>query len=376
MLGAAAAATVCRSAWTVRKSRTVVPLRDEQPSWALPPSVTVVVPARNEAEVLHDCLAALRAQTYAEQDRAQLRVIVVDDGSTDATGAIAREHAEADARVTVERSAGPPAGWAGKVHAMYQGVEAAGEPAAGEWLLFVDADTVLAPDVLSRLLVTAEAADADLVSVPGAPPEHGRSAAWSLLVPPGLQLIGENAAPDGRGRRAFAIGHCLLVRRSHYEKIGGWAALASMRNEDVAIATAVRDHGGRTRVVNGLGGVTTSGMDPFRQGWASFRKSFVAGTGSSVPALAGIGVGQIALSVAAPAATFAGVRGGHRVVAAAGVAGWLAQAAAHRHTARLMHTDTKVAPLAPFTGSLFGFVMFDGAARLLLGKTQWKGRAC
>ena len=52
-------------------------------------------------------------------------------------------------------------------------------------------------------------------------------------MPPGLQMIGENAAPDGRGRKAFAIGHCILLRRSHYEKIGGWASLASMRNEDV-----------------------------------------------------------------------------------------------------------------------------------------------
>lgn len=360
----------------MRKSRTVAPLADERPSWTLPPSVSVIVPARNEAAVLGDCLTALSAQTYAERDRSLLRIVVVDDASTDGTGTVAGGHATVDERLTVVRSEGPPPGWSGKVHAMHAGVRAAGEPAAGDWLLFVDADTVLAPDVLSRLLVTAEALDADLVSVPGAPPSGGGSATWPLLIPPGLQLIGENAAPDGLGRKAFAIGHCLLVRRSHYEKVGGWAALASMRNEDVAIATAVRDNGGRTRVVNGLRRVTTSGMDPFRQGWSSFRKSFVAGTGASIPILVGVGMGQLALSVAAPAAAAAGLRYGRGALFATGVVSWLAQAAAHRHTARLMHADSKVAPLAPLTGSLFALVMFDGAARLLLGRSQWKGRNC
>lgn len=339
-----------------------------------PPTVTIVVPARDESAVLDDCLRGIRSQTYAPQGDSALRAVVVDDGSTDGTGDIARAHAARDQRLSVHRVDGPPPGWSGKVHAMHAGVEAAGSPEAGEWLLFVDADTVLAPDLLARLLATAEAADADLVSTPGGPPAD-HSAAWPLLMPSGLEMIGENAAPDGRGRKAFAIGHCILVRRSHYEKIGGWSALAALRNEDVAIATAVRDHGGVTRVVDGLDHVTTSGMDPFSQGWSSFRKSFVAGTGGSVPILAGGGLGQIALSLAAPTALATGLRKRKPVLAAVGAAGWLAQGAGHWHTAKLMRANRSVSALAPFTGALFGGVLLDGAARVLRGKTAWKGRS-
>ncbi|RCW43720.1 glycosyl transferase family 2 [Halopolyspora algeriensis] len=383
MLGAAVLGSVYRSVRTIRKARTILPLHEAPSTTVLPPTVTVVVPARNEEAVLDECLRGLRSQTYASRGGGSaepsghdptLRIMVVDDGSTDATGDIARAHAEADPRVRVVRSEGPPPGWSGKVHAMHVGVEAAGQPEPGEWLLFVDADTVLAPELLSRLLETAERADADLVSTPGGPPaEH--SASWPVLMPAGLQMIGENADPAGRGRKAFAIGHCILLRRSHYEKVGGWSALASRRNEDVAIATSVRDHGGTTRIIDGLDHVTTSGMDPFGQGWVSFRKSFVAGTQGSLPVLLGGGLGQVALSLSAPAAALAGVRHRRPLLVAVGLAGWAAQGAAHTRTARVMRAGTSLAPLAPFTNALFGGVLLDGAVQVLRRATEWKGRS-
>jgi hypothetical protein len=358
---------------TLSKARTVVPLGEVPASPVQPPAVTVVVPARNEAAVLDDCLRGICEQTYGAQPDVTLRVVVVDDGSDDGTGDIARAHAEQDTRVRVVRSEGPPPGWCGKVHAMHVGVEAAGEPEAGEWLLFVDADTVLGPELLTRLLAAAVSVDADLVSTPGGPPV-GKSWAWPLLMPPGLQMISENAHPAGRGHKAFAIGHCLLLRRSHYDKIGGWTSLASRRNEDVAIATAVRDQGGITRTVDGLDHATTSGMDPFSRGWASFRKSFVAGTGGSVPVLLGGGVGQIALSLAAPTAVVLGWRERRPALVAIGAVGWAAQSAAHVSTASFMRANPHLAVLAPFTGALFGGVLLDGAMKVLRGTTTWKGR--
>ncbi|WP_249124240.1 glycosyltransferase [Saccharopolyspora erythraea] len=369
VMALAVAGSVYRSARTVARTRAVVPLAPAASDTPLPPPVTIVVPARDEAGVLHECLKGLRAQTHP----GTLRIVLVDDGSTDGTGDIGRAHAAVDPRVRVVRVEGPPPGWAGKVHAMHVGIERAGAADAGEWLLFVDADTVLEPELLGRLIATAESVDADLVSTPGGPPA-GHSASWPLLMPAGLQMIGENASPDGRGRKAFAIGHCLALRRSYYEKIGGWRALASMRNEDVAIATAVRDHGGTTRLVDGVDHVTTSGMDPFVQGWASFRKSFVAGAGGSAPVLLAGGLGQIALSLAPPVATLAGLRGRHPALAAVGLAGWAAQGVAHARTAKLMRADSRVAPLAPLTGALFGGVLLDGAARVVRGTVRWKGR--
>ncbi|MEV4645689.1 glycosyltransferase family 2 protein [Saccharopolyspora sp. NPDC049357] len=356
----------------MRQTRAIASLREPRSGEVAPPKVTVVVPARNEAAVLADCLNSIVSQTHGTQHEALLRVLVVDDGSTDGTGEIAREFARRDPRVVPVRVDSPPPGWGGKVHAMHVGVEAAGPPEAGEWLLFLDADTVAAPDLLSRLLATADAIEADLVSTPGGPPA-ARSATWPLLMPPGLQLIGENASPDGRGRKAFAIGHCILVRRSHYEKVGGWAAFAAIRNEDVAIATAVRDHGGTTRTVDGLDHLRTSGMDPFEQGWASFRKSFVAGTKGSAPVLAAIGLGQIAMSLAAPLSVLVG-RGRRPVLTALGLVGCAAQGAAHAGTARIMRANPELAPLAPISGALFGVLLLDGAVRAHQGRDQWKGR--
>ncbi|RRO13249.1 glycosyltransferase [Saccharopolyspora rhizosphaerae] len=361
-----------RSARTIRQTRAVAALRDPRSGAVAPPKVTVVVPARDEADVLTDCLNSILLQTHGTEDGASLRVVVVDDGSTDGTGEIAREFARRDPRVVPIRVDSPPPGWGGKVHAMHVGVEAAAPPEAGEWLWFLDADTVAAPDLLSRLLATADAIEADLVSTPGGPPPRS-SATWPLLMPPGLQLIGENASPDGRGRKAFAIGHCILVRRSHYEKVGGWAAFAAIRNEDVAIATAVRDHGGTTRTVDGLGHLRTTGMDPFGQGWASFRKSFVAGTRGSAPLLAAIGLGQIAMSVAAPLSVLVGRRRRPKLTAL-GLLGCAAQSAAHAKTAEFMRARPELAPLAPISGTLFGVLLLDGAVRALRGRDQWKGR--
>ncbi|MFC7341408.1 glycosyltransferase [Saccharopolyspora griseoalba] len=373
VLGAAAAGVLVRSVRTIRQTRAIVDLREPQPAALAPPKVTVVVPARDEADVLGDCLRSITAQTHGTQGEELLRVVVVDDGSTDGTGRIAREAAAGDPRVKIVRVDGPPPGWGGKVHAMHIGVEASGPPEAGEWLLFLDADTVAGPELVSRLLATAESVDADLVSTPGGPPP-GRSASWPLLMPPGLQLIGENAAPDGKGAKAFAIGHCILVRRSHYEKIGGWTSFAAIRNEDVAIATAVRDHGGTTRTVDGLDHLSTSGMDPFRAGWASFRKSFVAGTKGSAPVLASIGLGQLAASLGAPLAVAAGGRK-RPLLTAIGLLGWAAQTTAHARTARFMRANPELAPLAPVTGSLFGVLLLDGAVRAWRGRDQWKGRS-
>ena len=153
MLGAAAAGVLVRSARTIKQTRAIVDLREPRPATLAPPKVTVVVPARNESAVLGDCLRSIIAQTHGEHAEELLRVVAVDDGSTDGTGRVAQQIAAADARVKTVRIDGPPPGWGGKVHAMHIGVEASGPPEAGEWLLFLDADPIAEPELISRLLV-------------------------------------------------------------------------------------------------------------------------------------------------------------------------------------------------------------------------------
>ncbi len=365
-----AVGSLARTYHTCSAARRMPPLSEPVHSAQLvpPPPVTVVVPARNEVPVLDYCLRGLR-----EQDHGPLRVVVVDDESTDATAELAARHAREDPRITVTSTGGPPPGWTGKTHAMHVGVQAAGAGEPGEWLLFLDADTEPAPQLVTRLLATAVELDSDLVSTPGGPPAHP-SLVWPLLMPPGTQLICENAAPDGRGGKAFAIGHCILVRRTYFDKVGGWAPLAEVGNEDIALATAVRDAGGRTRTVRSVDTLTSHGMDPFGRGWASFRKSFSVGTGGNVPLLAAAGVAHIAFGVTPPAALVTGWRARRRWLAAAGAVAWGAQGLAHARAAQAMGAPARSAPIAPLAWSLIGGLFLDAARQVRRGAMRWKDR--
>ena len=118
------------------------------------PDVTIVVPARDEAETIGRCLRSLLGQVYG----GRLRIILVNDGSTDGTGAFAAEIG--DARLTVVSGAPRPAGWSGKLWALSQGVAMAD----GALLLLCDADIVHAPAHVATLVAKLEGDRLDMVS--------------------------------------------------------------------------------------------------------------------------------------------------------------------------------------------------------------------
>ena len=127
------------------------------------PAVDVVIPARDEADILPETLTTLLSQDYP----GRLRVLLVDDHSTDGTGTVANNLAEnisAVNKLTVVRSANRPAGWTGKLWALQQGVAASAENGA-PLLLFTDADIAHPPDSVRRLVAQALAGDYDLVSL-------------------------------------------------------------------------------------------------------------------------------------------------------------------------------------------------------------------
>jgi glycosyltransferase involved in cell wall biosynthesis len=162
---------------------------------APPVDVRVVVPARDEAGVVAGCVASLLPQAG--------EVVVVDDGSSDGTGGIA-----AAAGATVVRLDGdPPPGWLGKPRACLAGAEGA----TTEWLAFVDADVVLAPSALATMAAATRSTSTSIVGG-----LECRSFWERLLLPElGLALTQEGFPPG------FASGQCFLVRRDHYEAVGG-----------------------------------------------------------------------------------------------------------------------------------------------------------
>ncbi len=204
------------------------------PADAVP--VDIVVPARDEAESIERSLRSLLNQAYA----GPLRVILVDDESSDGTGELARTID--DPRLTVLSGAPRPAGWTGKLWAASQGVAHATAP----FVLLADADIVHDPRHLATLVAQAERRHLDLVSEM----VFLNCASWAerALVPAFVfffQLLYPfQRVNDPTDRTAAAAGGTVLVRRTALDRIGGLAAIRGALIDDVALAHAVK-RGGR-----------------------------------------------------------------------------------------------------------------------------------
>jgi hypothetical protein len=233
------------------------------------PTVSVVVPARDEEARLPRLLAGLAA---AEPPPAE--VIVVDDGSTDATAVLAQR-----AGATV-LAAEPPAGWTGKAWACQRGAEAA----VGQVLVFLDADIEPAPDAVG--LLASAAAAGDLVSVQ---PRHRVERWYERLSagPAAISVLGAGIGPPPRvrwWRRPMAFGPAIAVRRDVYERAGGHAAARTAVAEDLALARAADRAGVAVRSFAGddrLGyRMYPEGAGSLVEGWS---KNLAAGAGATPP---------------------------------------------------------------------------------------------
>ncbi|MBE3567538.1 MAG: glycosyltransferase [Thermogemmatispora sp.] len=242
---------------------------DEAPLPEPPPHVSIILPVRNEEAHIDDCLASLLAQDYPD-----FEVVVIDDGSTDATPARLAEWGQRDPRLHVYRIEELPAGWAGKAHALHTGVMLT----QGEWLLFTDADTRHAPQTLRRAVAHAIAHHLDLLTLftdtrlPGA--------AARLLTAIGATLLAMLATPGEmrnphQPTRVLAVGQYLLVRRSAYLACGGYSApeLRSTFSDDLTLAWYLKRHGCREDIVAERGLVFNDQWTTWKSAWEGMRKS-------------------------------------------------------------------------------------------------------
>lgn len=236
---------------------------------ARPATVTVVVPARNESRALPGLLASLLSQ-----DEPAMELIVVDDHSTDGTARVA-----AAAGAWVVPAPELPTGWTGKPWACWTGAH----DSTGELLVFLDADTELGPDFLSRLKAE-HAKRRGLVSVQ---PYHRmvrgyeRMSAFFNVV----SMMGVGAASARRHPRVVgAFGPCLATSRADYLAVGGHAAVRGAVLEDVALARHYLDAGLPVRCLGGRGSVRfrmyPDGFAHLVEGWS---KNIAAGAGSTPP---------------------------------------------------------------------------------------------
>ncbi|HEX4795516.1 MAG TPA: glycosyltransferase family 2 protein [Humisphaera sp.] len=232
------------------------------------PTISVIVPARNEQANIARCVEGLLSQQYP-YDR--MSIIVVDDNSEDSTAAIVSEISRRDSRVRLLRGAPPPPGWLGKPHACWAGAQAAGHV---EWLCFCDADTAARPLLLNSAIQTARQRDLALLSLE---PFVELRAFWERVVLPcGFFFIAftqdVRRAEDPNDPNCHANGQFLLIRRQAYEAAGTFAAVRDQMAEDSAMARAIKRTGGKIAVLGATALISVRMFADFRSLWQSLSR--------------------------------------------------------------------------------------------------------
>ncbi len=196
------------------------------------PSLSIVIPARNEAENLRRLLPTLQAIRYP----GPLSIIVVDDGSTDETSAVATTF-----NAQLIRIDDLPHGWLGKPHACHQGALAA----IGEWLLFTDADTIHVQGGLAQAVAYAEENRLDGLSI------FPRQVTGGVIDTIALMVSFAGLFAGMSKSRSFLNGQYILIRRETYNASRGFAAVAGEPLEDLALGHHLQRQGYRLPMVRG-----------------------------------------------------------------------------------------------------------------------------
>jgi GT2 family glycosyltransferase len=218
------------------------------------PTITVIVPARDEAGAIAACLESLVAQ-----DCRGLRIVAVNDRSTDGTGAIMDALAAASVhRLEVVHIQELPAGWLGKTHAIALAARRAIADHAPDYLLFTDADVFFAPQAIRRSLVEAAASDADhFITMPTTLARTaGEAGLLSFMHVMGLWAARPWRVADPRSRDAIGVGAFNLMRTRVYLQLGGFDAMPMEILEDLTLGRRVKRAGLRQRVAVAPGMVT------------------------------------------------------------------------------------------------------------------------
>ena len=225
--------------------------------------VSIVVPAHNEARIIERCARGLMAQNWAS-----LEIIFVADRCTDETVEILRRTTDGDPRVRIIENHHCPSNWAGKCNAARLG--AAG--ARGEYLVFMDADTLPSPDLIRAAVTSARGRRSSLMSLltkltVSEIYERRTQTVASLML---MTLYPPDRVNRDESPRPFANGQFMIFDREWYERIGGHEAVHDDLLEDIAFARCVSDQGGRVHLLSSDGLLECSmysSSTAFRRGW-------------------------------------------------------------------------------------------------------------
>jgi hopene-associated glycosyltransferase HpnB len=346
--------------------------RDLPPMPAVWPSLTVVIPARDEAETIGETIASLFAQDYP----GRFRIVLVDDESQDGTGLVALDRAAragAADRLTVLAGEPLPPGWTGKLWALHQGVAEALTPEPPDFVLLTDADITYGPAALQRLVARAVAGGYSLTSLMAK--LRCRSRAECALIPAFIFFF-QMLYPFPWVNRpalatAAAAGGCMLLRPQALAAAGGIAAIRGALIDDCALAAALKPHGpiwlGLTESVASI-----RPYERFEHIRRMVSRSAYAQLGYSPLLLAGTVAGMALVYLAAPLlAVFAS--GWPQLL---GGLGWAMMALAFQPTLRFYGRSPLWGVALPLIALAYVAFTIDSAYQHGRGRGGlWKGRA-
>ena len=324
--------------------------------------VTVLIPARDEAAVIGDTLAALGRQGRS------LRVVLVDDRSSDDTAEVARQAAPATLALDVHAGVPLAEGWTGKLWALEQGRRRIETPLT----LLLDADITLRPGMIRTLLARKEESGAALVSVMAALRMRG---GWERLLLPAFifffRLLYPFHLSNGPGRRvAAAAGGCVLVETAVLDQIGGFEAIRGALIDDCALAQAVKEAGHRTWTGVSRGAESHRPYPTLGAVWRMVARTAYTQLRYS-PVLLLVCTLLMVLMFWAPIAGLGGPLAGQ----IAGGVGLVGMALCYLPTIRYYRLFSAWALTMPLIGTLFLAMTWHSALRDWGGRrSEWKGR--
>jgi chlorobactene glucosyltransferase len=235
-----------------------------------PPMVSILIPARNEEDKIAACLESLCKQDYPFYE-----ILVLDDNSTDNTAGVVNKLAVKDKHLKLVSGAPLPEGWSGKNYACYQ----LAKEAKGDWLLFVDADTIHAPHMLKGVIALALESNTSLLS--GFPRQIAETPVMKLFTPTWYFIL-MTWCPlwlmqnSKKNLPSIAIGQFMLFSRREYWRIGGHESVKSKVLEDIWLGVEVHKHGGKHIAVDLSDVVFCKMYDNFRGIWHGLTRSVYA----------------------------------------------------------------------------------------------------
>lgn len=338
------------------------------------PWVSIILPARDEEQNIEACLRSLLAQDYDNFD-----VIVVDDGSTDATPQILAELAETFPRLRVVRIDDLPSGWAGKPHALHTGTRVA-RASPGDWLLFTDADTRHAEAALRSAVLRALQEGVDLFTIGTAQelPDF-----WNrVLMPIAYMGISAQYPPAWvnwpQCPVAIANGQFLLIRREMYERVGGYDTdeLRGTVVDDLALARVVKRSGGKLRLVDGRRLVSVQMYRSLREHIDGWGKNATLGSRGGVWLFPLFLVGLPAVTIWPFVSLALGLLSRKRELVAAGAIPVTTALAYRAYVDRQLGIPGRYGWTHPLGGAIFTFIILRSFWRRLRGATvPWRGRS-